>query len=538
MHDILQTFAAYCLLTLDYDPATRAPTVELAHEAIIREWGRLRAWLDESRADVRMQRLLAHATTEWQKSNGDSSFLLTGGRLAQFEEWASTTGLALTADERAYLEASLTERERLAAQEQERLARERRLERRSRNFLRALVIVLVLATLGAFGLTGVAVNQSNIAQANEAEARSLALASQAQLALNEGDTEQAIRQAQAALQIADNSLARRILDQAAFAPGSPRIFSDLAGFVPGVLAPQETNLTFAIVSHSGSGEAFWRTAIKGMEDACALLQAQCYWLSEPDFGIEEMAGHWEDALALNPDGIGTTIFDPEVIRSGVERAAEQGIPVVVLNAADPYAGTDRALPTLLYIGDDSFLSARSNARRVFAEAEADGVTIRRGVCTIQAPGVSHLEARCAGAASVFDEQGVPLDRLRVGNDPYVTLDELTPYFADHPETNAIFMGGPNPASGLNLYMQQAALQPRQLYATTTDTSEEIFQMIRDGYLLQTIDQKPYMQGFQTIMSLYLYRQYALRPGGFINTASVVDRSNVDLVAQLVEAGYR
>jgi hypothetical protein len=47
-----------------------------------------------------------------------------------------------------------------------------------------------------------------------------------------------------------------------------------------------------------------------------------------------------------------------------------------------------------------------------------------------------------------------------------------------------------------------------------------------------------MQGFQTIISLYLYHQYALRPGGFINTASVVDRSNVDLVAQLVELGYR
>jgi simple sugar transport system substrate-binding protein len=532
MNDIIQTFAAYRLLTLDHDPATRAATVELAHEAIIREWGRLRGWLDESRADVRMQRLLGNATTEWHNAGRDTGFLLSGSRLAQFEGWAAGTGLALTRDERAYLQASLAERERQAVLEGKRQAREAGLERRSRNFLRALVVVLLLATVGAFGLTGVAVR-------NEAEARSLALASAAQLALNEGNIDLAIQQAEAALQIGDNALARRILEQAAFAPGSPRIFSDLAGgFAPRVLAPQETNLTFAIVSHSGSDVPFWLPAIKGMEDACTLLEASCYWLSEPVFGIEEMAGHWEDALALNPDGIGTTVFDPEVIRSGVERAAEQGIPVVVLNAADPYAGTDQALPTLLYIGDDGFLSSRSNARRVFAEAEADGMTIQRGVCTIQEPGVSHLEARCAGIASVFDEQGVPIDRLRVGSTPSVARDEIADYFADHPDTNAIFMGGPRPVSGLNLYMQQAGLQPRQLYATTHDTSEEIFQMIRDGYLLQTIDQKPYMQGFQTIMSLYLYRQYALRPGGFINTGSVVDQSNVDLVAQLVELGYR
>jgi simple sugar transport system substrate-binding protein len=115
---------------------------------------------------------------------------------------------------------------------------------------------------------------------------------------------------------------------------------------------------------------------------------------------------------------------------------------------------------------------------------------------------------------------------------------IAEYFADHPETNAIFMLGPQPASALNIYVKQAGLKPRQLYATTHDTSLEIFQMIQDGYLLQTIDQQPYMQGFQTIMSLYLYRQYGLRPSGFINTSSVIDRSNVDVVAQLVEAGYR
>ena len=531
MDDIIQTFAAYRLLTLDHDLATRTPTLELAHEAILREWKRLRVWLDESRADVRMGRLLAGGAAEWLDAKRDPGFLLSGSKLAQFEEWAAASGLELTADERAYLDASVMEREWQAALEHERQEREARLKRRSRYILRALVVVLLLAMLGAFGLTG-------IAQRSEAEARGLALASAAQLALNEGNADQAIQLAEAALQIADDSLARRILEQAAYAPGSPRIFPDLAGFVPRVLTLRDTDLTFVMVGHSGNGDPFWRPAIKGMEDACTLLQAHCYWLSEPLFGDKEMADHWEEALALDPDGIGTTVFNPEVIRSGVERAAELGIPVVAFNSADPYAGTDRALPTLLYIGEDGFLSGRSNARRVFAEAEADGMTIQRGVCTIQGLGISALESRCAGVKSVFDEHGVPLDKIQISNDPYNVVDVLSGYFADHPESNAIFMGGPNIVSGFNLYIQQAGLKPHQIYATTHDISEEIFQMIRDGYLLQTVDQKPYMQGFQTIMSLYLYRQYGLRPGGFINTSSVVDQSNVDLVAKLVEMGYR
>ena len=40
------------------------------------------------------------------------------------------------------------------------------------------------------------------------------------------------------------------------------------------------------------------------------------------------------------------------------------------------------------------------------------------------------------------------------------------------------------------------------------------------------------------MSLYLYRPSGLRPSGFINTSSIIDRNNVDIVTQLIEMGYR
>src|SRR5262249_14498145 len=149
----------------------------------------------------------------------DASFLLTGARLAQFEEWTGITGLALTTEERDYLMASLAERAQQTAIEKARQKREAELERRARTFLRAMRVCLLLAALAAFGLTGVDINQSNIARQNEAEARSLALASRAQLALNEGNTDTAVRLAEQDLQIGDNSLAHRVQDQAAYAPG-------------------------------------------------------------------------------------------------------------------------------------------------------------------------------------------------------------------------------------------------------------------------------------------------------------------------------
>ncbi|MDX2159705.1 MAG: substrate-binding domain-containing protein [bacterium] len=307
----------------------------------------------------------------------------------------------------------------------------------------------------------------------------------------------------------------------------------------GVAGAQDDGLTFAMVSHGGVENPFWIVVIRGMEDACALLDAQCQWLSEPSFGLEEMAGYWDDALALNPDGVGTTVPDPNVIRDGVERAAELGIPVVVFNTADPGAGTDQALPTLFYVGANEFTGGVSNARRVFAEAATDGATINRGVCTIQEQGHSGLEARCAGVESVFDEMGVEIERLNITNDPAETAGILADYFAANPDTNAIFMLGPNPSSGLNLYLQEAGRAPREVYATSHDTSQEIYQLIQDGFLLQTIDQQPYLQGFQSIMWLYLNSQYEMQPGGDIFTGpGVIDGSNVEAIIELTAAGVR
>src|SRR5690606_36527548 len=205
----------------------------------------------------------------------------------------------------------------------------------------------------------------------------------------------------------------------------------------GVVGAQDDGLTFAMVSHGGVGNPFWIVVIKGMEDACALLDAECQWLSDPVDNVNDMAGYWDDALALNPDGIGTTSPNPDVIRGGVETALEQGIPVIIFNTADPNAGTDQELGALFYIGASEFQGGRSNALRILREAEADGVEITRVVCPIQEVGHSGLEARCAGVESVMDEAGIPVDRLTITNDVTASAGTIQDHFASNPDTNAI-----------------------------------------------------------------------------------------------------
>lgn len=307
----------------------------------------------------------------------------------------------------------------------------------------------------------------------------------------------------------------------------------------GVAGAQGDQLVFRMVAHGGVGNPFWIVVIKGMEDSCALLSADCAWLADPVDSIDDMGGYWDSALAAAPDGIGTTVPNPEVIRDAVNRAAEAGLPVIAFNTADPNAGTPDALPILFYIGASEFLGGRSNAQRVLAEADADGVEVVRGVCPIQEVGHSGLEARCAGARSVFDEAGIPLDDLTISNDITESSAVLGDYFTANPDTNAIFVLGPSPASALNLYFTEAGRSPREVYATTHDTSSEIYEMIQEGYLLQAIDQQPYLQGYMTIQWLYLNSQFKMAPGGDIFTGpGVIDGSNVDAIIDLTANGYR
>jgi WD40 repeat protein/transcriptional regulator with XRE-family HTH domain len=121
---VMEAFGRGRLLSFDRDPITRGATSEVAHEALLREWTRLSEWLNESRADVRLQRQLALAAHDWAAANQDISFLLTGTRLEQFEGWAAITTIALTQDERAFLDASINERDRRASEERARQQRE------------------------------------------------------------------------------------------------------------------------------------------------------------------------------------------------------------------------------------------------------------------------------------------------------------------------------------------------------------------------------------------------------------------------------
>jgi WD40 repeat protein len=176
---VLDAFGSHRLLSFDRDPGTRSPTVELAHEALTLAWPRLRDWIDAGRADLALQRRLAAAVAEWRDNDRDPAYLLTGTRLAQFEDWAQSGATRPTPLESEYLRAAADRRDAQAAAEQERVEREAALERRSRTRLRILLGVMAVAVAAVGALALIARRQTEEAERNLAISQAQRLTAQA-----------------------------------------------------------------------------------------------------------------------------------------------------------------------------------------------------------------------------------------------------------------------------------------------------------------------------------------------------------------------
>ena len=131
----MKEFGRQRLLTFDRDPSSRTPTVEVAHEALLTDWNRLKGWIDEARDDLLTRRRLESSTNEWINADCDGSFLIGGGRLEDTEVWAADSGFALTHDERRFLSESRAKVDRDAS--------DRGPRRRRREPIGALIVGLV-----------------------------------------------------------------------------------------------------------------------------------------------------------------------------------------------------------------------------------------------------------------------------------------------------------------------------------------------------------------------------------------------------------
>jgi WD40 repeat protein len=160
---VLDAFAGQRLIVLDGDIA------QIAHDALLTAWPRLRGWLEDDLASWALHAQLADDTAAWDASGMDTSFLYRGTQLAAFRQailrWSASPGRypALTGAQRGFMDAS----ERGAVR-----------SGRQRRILVGALILLLIASLAGAGIAAVAARSADHAAATARQQRDLAASGQ------------------------------------------------------------------------------------------------------------------------------------------------------------------------------------------------------------------------------------------------------------------------------------------------------------------------------------------------------------------------
>ena len=127
-------------------------TVEVSHEALMREWKLLADWIHEAREDIQLRKAISEDATEWKRRGCPLDRLYRGSQLSEALAWRERSSPSI--DEDAFLSASIGERERQKTAEQERQTQE---EQQQKKYTRRMVLVglaglgLTIATVAVSG---------------------------------------------------------------------------------------------------------------------------------------------------------------------------------------------------------------------------------------------------------------------------------------------------------------------------------------------------------------------------------------------------
>jgi WD40 repeat protein/transcriptional regulator with XRE-family HTH domain len=321
-HAVLKALADARLITTSEDSA------EVAHEALIREWPTLRAWLEDNREGLRLHRHLTEAAHEWLLARREPDLLYRGARLAQARERALTHSDELNALEHEFLNASIARSEQEQAEREAQRQREIELQKQRADEKekaaeelrrRALFLTGALIIAGVLAVAALTFSRRADQQAQISASRELAAAAVSNLDV---DPERSILLALQAVDAADTVESENALHQAVLTSRVRLTLRGEADGMTGVAVSPDGNL-MATAGLDGSVVLWDMASGKEISTLRAHDEAVSSVAFSPDgsrlltASTDGTAKVWDVAsgklfatLAGHTDSISRAVFDP------------------------------------------------------------------------------------------------------------------------------------------------------------------------------------------------------------------------------------
>jgi simple sugar transport system substrate-binding protein len=308
---------------------------------------------------------------------------------------------------------------------------------------------------------------------------------------NEGDKVTEIEQS--------TGISRRRMMHAALATGAgamalPAFATDAFAASAGTY-PAHPKWRFVFVNHVTTNPFFVPTRY-GAEDACTMTNTTYQWTGSETAKTPEMINAMNAAISGKADGIAVCVVDPKAFDAPTEKALKAGIPVVAYNA-DGSVNNKR----LAYMGQDLFNSGVEMGKRIATLVKPKG---RIGLF-IATPGQSNIQPRIDGAQSALKGKGFKIDVITTGAEVPGELSKIDAYYQGHKDVAGLFAVDAGSTQGVAQTMKKHGLAAKGVKGGGYDLLPITLDLIKSGHLDFTIDQQPYLQGFQPVIQLFLYK---------------------------------
>jgi simple sugar transport system substrate-binding protein len=275
--------------------------------------------------------------------------------------------------------------------------------------------------------------------------------------------------------------------------------------------------TIAMVTHEAPGSTFWDRIRAGAEQAAKQHGIDLKYSNDPDSG--KQATLIQNAIDSKVNGIAVTLANPDAVGPALQKATKTGIPGVVFNSG---IDTYQKYGASMYFGSDESLAGQSAGQRLAQESPGGKV-----LCVVHEQGNSSLETRCSGVKQSFSNT----ENLQVnGSDlPSVQQTIQAKLAQDTSITDIVTLDAG--IAGAAAQAQDAAGTKAKI--VTFDLSPEVVQAIKDKKIEFSVDQQPYLQGYEAVDSLWLQLTNGNDIGGgkpTLTGPSFVDATNIDKIA--------
>jgi len=261
-------------------------------------------------------------------------------------------------------------------------------------------------------------------------------------------------------------------------------------------------LTFYFVSHGCPTDPFWPPVWNGAADAGKQLGVHVDILHITSAECGSTAAEvslLETAIAAHPAGIATTVTDATSFSSALQTAAKDGIPVVVFNSAPTANGASSSTnPFLSYIGQQNYSAGEGLAQEAVKEfGLSKGASV---VVVDHEPTNISLNQRLEGVRAAFSAVGIKPTVVNTSDDISQGASIVGAYLTTHKSLAAVLTLGTTGTDEVVQGMDTSGTHEK-IGAMDLDTTTESY--IERGIVSYTVDQQPYLQGYFSIVELFL-----------------------------------